>query len=658
MWLEERPRILIPLTMAFFCLGADLAASQTAPRLNDCRQGYLNLLDNLHLFNKALVAACNQLIRTGGESGRGLAAGYFNRSIALIINTWPAHEQSKVAPALIDLDQAMRLDPNEGLLFTARGYLRHARADFDRAIVDYSEALRLSLPRNFVLLTRSLRGNAYMGKREYDRAIADYDEAMKLLLADPADKSYAGAKVATGNVQISRGWAWLMKENTDHALADFNDHIRKGDWFVDRAPAAFYGRSLARLRKGDRAGAERDMVIALALAPDMIKALERGPRRSSDSSVLDIGIKVTLRPSASTAQYASNWNICRSYSFGDSTKMAIAACSRVISSKREQGRSLAHAYSKRAYHRKSNEEFDGAIADYTEAIRFDSRNTADYLDDRAEVWLEAKTFDRAITDYTEAIRLDPKDAQRYISRARAWLRADDLDRAISDINEAIRIDPKNAADHFDTRADVWLNANQIDRAIADYTEAIRLDPENAPRYRTRAHAWLRTNNLNRAISDISEAIRVDPGSAYHFEARADAWLDAKQFDRAITDYTEAISLDPEEAPRYIARARGWLKAGNLDRAISDFSEAIRIDPKDAVNYEERGKALLRKDNIDGSLADFETALQLEPARTESLYGRGLAKARKGDKAGADTDIKAAKTRRPYIVRQFADEGLQ
>ena len=263
MWFKAQFRLLILLGVIFFCLDAGLAASQTPPPSTDCQQGYLNLLDNLSAFNKKLVAACSQLIRTGSVTGRILAAAYYNRSIALIIDTWPAHEQSKVEPALIDLEQAMRFDPNEGLLYTARGYIRHARADVDRAIVDYSEALRLSLPRNFVLLTRSLRGNAYMAKGEYDRAITDYDEAVRIRAADPSNESYLGVNLAAGDIIANRGLAWLMKGNIDRAAIAFDDSLKKA--MLPKHPFAFYGRGVVRMRKGDRAGAERDLIKALAL---------------------------------------------------------------------------------------------------------------------------------------------------------------------------------------------------------------------------------------------------------------------------------------------------------------------------------------------------------------------------------------------------------
>jgi tetratricopeptide (TPR) repeat protein len=51
------------------------------------------------------------------------------------------------------------------------------KKDYDRAIADYSEALKLQ-PNNAVI--HNNRGTAFHFKKNYDRAIADYDQAIKI----------------------------------------------------------------------------------------------------------------------------------------------------------------------------------------------------------------------------------------------------------------------------------------------------------------------------------------------------------------------------------------------------------------------------------------------------------------------------------------------
>ena len=80
-----------------------------------------------------------------------------------------------------------------------------AKKEHDKAVADYSEAIRLD-PRDGY----SYNGRETCGKpRRNDKAIADFSEAIRLDSRDVA--SYA-----------SRGYAWRSKKEYDKALADFN----------------------------------------------------------------------------------------------------------------------------------------------------------------------------------------------------------------------------------------------------------------------------------------------------------------------------------------------------------------------------------------------------------------------------------------------------
>ena len=62
------------------------------------------------------------------------------------------------------------------LLYTNRGVEYEIRKEFDKAIADHDEAIKID-PKNWAAFNN--RGNAYAGKRDYDHAVADYDAAVK-----------------------------------------------------------------------------------------------------------------------------------------------------------------------------------------------------------------------------------------------------------------------------------------------------------------------------------------------------------------------------------------------------------------------------------------------------------------------------------------------
>ncbi len=93
--------------------------------------------------------------------------------------------------------------------FDNRGLSYETNGDFDRAIADFSEAIRLRPQANFF----TNRGNSYNNKGDYDRAIDDYNSALKL---NP------GFYLAYNN----RSVAWHRKGDLDHAIADLEELLR------------------------------------------------------------------------------------------------------------------------------------------------------------------------------------------------------------------------------------------------------------------------------------------------------------------------------------------------------------------------------------------------------------------------------------------------
>jgi tetratricopeptide (TPR) repeat protein len=112
--------------------------------------------------------------------------------------------------------------------------------------------------------------------------------------------------------------------------------------------------------------------------------------------------------------------------------------------------------------------------------------------------------DKAVADYTEAVRLNPKDTAAYCGRGVAYGKLGELDNAIADFSEAIGIDPKYAHAYCN-RGIIYRKKGDYDKAIADYTGAIRLDSKDAVAYVNRGNAYADQSEFDKAIADFSEA---------------------------------------------------------------------------------------------------------------------------------------------------------
>jgi len=159
-----------------------------------------------------------------------------------------AFDKKDYDKAIADYTEAIRLDPNYYNYYNRRGDAYNIKKDYDKAIADYTEAIRLD-PESGSYLNR---GNAYRDKGNYDKAIADYTEVIRL---EPEYEKYG---------YISRGNAYRDKGDYDKAIADYTEAIRLDPKFVD----AYINRGIAYKNKGNFTQARADVNKALQISPD------------------------------------------------------------------------------------------------------------------------------------------------------------------------------------------------------------------------------------------------------------------------------------------------------------------------------------------------------------------------------------------------------
>jgi tetratricopeptide (TPR) repeat protein len=101
---------------------------------------------------------------------------FYNRGIAYA-------KKSQYDRAIADFNQAIRLDPDSIFALNNRGAAYARKGQLDDAIADFNEAIRIDAS---YAITYNNRGIAYAKKGQYDRAIEDFDQAIRF---DPKDAS-------------------------------------------------------------------------------------------------------------------------------------------------------------------------------------------------------------------------------------------------------------------------------------------------------------------------------------------------------------------------------------------------------------------------------------------------------------------------------------
>ena len=94
------------------------------------------------------------------------------------------------------------------------------------------------------------RGVEYELKKDFEHALADHDQALKIDPKNPA------AYMNRGNTYASQG-------DFEHAIADFDQAIK----FNPKYAEAFFNRGMAKRNHGDAAGGETDIAEAKNLQP-------------------------------------------------------------------------------------------------------------------------------------------------------------------------------------------------------------------------------------------------------------------------------------------------------------------------------------------------------------------------------------------------------
>jgi tetratricopeptide (TPR) repeat protein len=157
------------------------------------------------------IAGCTLIIEDNAEGETMHGVAYVARGLA-----WQA--KGNLDRALADYSEAIRANPKDALAYNNRGLLWREKGDADRAIADLTEAIRIDpLPHSDLLGNGHVniyanRGLAWETKGDLDRAIADFDQAIVLDAKD-------------ADAYERRSQVFIARHDADHAIADLDQAI-------------------------------------------------------------------------------------------------------------------------------------------------------------------------------------------------------------------------------------------------------------------------------------------------------------------------------------------------------------------------------------------------------------------------------------------------
>jgi tetratricopeptide (TPR) repeat protein len=165
-----------------------------------------------------------------------------------LIKAYEKYEKKDFRGALVEYNQAIKLDPNYADVYYSRGAIRYELGDKQGAIADYNQAIKINP--NYAKAYYN-RGLASYELGDKQGAIADYNLAIKL------DPKYADA-------YIGRGTARYKLEDKQGAITDYNQAIKINPTSAE----AYYNRGLVRDDLRDKQGAMNDYTQAIMINPN------------------------------------------------------------------------------------------------------------------------------------------------------------------------------------------------------------------------------------------------------------------------------------------------------------------------------------------------------------------------------------------------------
>jgi tetratricopeptide (TPR) repeat protein/V8-like Glu-specific endopeptidase len=316
-----------------------------------------------------------------------------------------------------------------------------------------------------------------------------------------------------------------------------------------------------------------------------------------------------------------------------------------------------------AYQKYEQGNYQGALADYDQAIALNPNYAKAYVNRGLLKQGKLNNSQGALADYDRAIAINPNYAEVYNNRGN--LKQDKLNNpqgALADYDRAIAINP-NYADAYSNRGSLKQDKlNNPQGALADYDRAIALYLNYALAYNNRGvlkHEKL--NNPQGALADYDRAIALYPNYALAYNNRGNLkYQKLNNPQGALADYDRAIALNPNYAEAY--NNRGILKYEKLNNpqgALADYDRAIALNPNYAEAHYNRGILKYQKlNNPQGALADYNRAITLNPNYVEAHHNRGLLKYQKfNNPQGALADYNRAIALNPNLAEAYASRGV-
>lgn len=398
---------------------------------------------------------------------------------ALLLSTDRAPE------ALELLNQLLEKQPELALAHAERGKVHRMLLEFDDALEDFSNALRLGANDPLIRLNRAL---TLLDLKRYSEALNEFDAGLKEFPDSALGHFY-------------RGCTCRALQRDDEALAEFSTTIRLEPDFAD----AYFQRASMLMSRQEFAAAIDDFTQLVQRVADAKSYIFRGQARilagQLESADEDFQEAIHLSPGETEHfRIVQMLTECEYHHRREDYEASVERATEVLAMDDQ----CVPAWLQRAASRWYGNQFVEAIEDYTQVIEITEPN-AGALNGRGQIYAELGEYELALADLDQAVELcdaDEDELLAYLQNGRglALTGLERYDEAAAAFEQSLIRRPGNAWMHYNQGL-MYLAQGQPQSAIPCFQLALRLtEPPLRACQRARALVFL---NRQEALAPTS-----------------------------------------------------------------------------------------------------------------------------------------------------------
>ena len=467
-----------------------------------------------------------------------------------------------IKAAQLDLDAAAAIDPENSVLWHARGQIARMRKTPQDAIAAFTHSIANNPKDNWAIIQRA---GVYAEQGNFDAAL---DDMLRLEALDPGNEiakvgilnfrmqkrdfegaaKYASgvdlAKVSVPDLATMVGNVAFMRGDSKGAIAGYSRSLElKAD-----QPQLLAGRAQAYMMQGNNEGALADAAASLKI----------------NSKQADLHL-ITV-------------NVLRRMGKRDE---ALAQTEAMLKSNPDDGYThvvAAKIFDGMGQHERGMAEIDKAIALKPDATAYTNR----------AVMRPKSDVEGRLADFEAALKLDPDLEDALIGKAEIQAGRGDFGSAIKSFTALVDKWPKSPV-FRNGRAIAYVKSGDTAHADADFDQA-RKDAENAPGWLNNiCYAKARAGvALTRALDECSAALAGQPDATAIMDSKGFVLLRLGRNDEAIALFDKVLAKTPDLAVSLYARAVAHARKKDKGKAEADRAAALKIDANVEKNFEGYG----------------------------------------------------------------------